>query len=548
MRSGMRADAVASEALIENNGRLRLQLIAVRTIAIVVLTISITALGSGYVGVDVIGRVVAPSDRLSFNASCAFLLLGILLLLGASSARSSSVTERTSRRRRIWIRALAVLVALIGFLTLVELALGVHLSIDALIVGHDPDPRTRYAGRMSVLSAVSVIVLSAAFFISTIRARTQLASILALMAFLFGYVALLGYVYGAEQLYRIGPIAMPLESAACVVLVASACLLLPPYLGFMRPVASSSAGGVLLRRLLPVALFVAPAVDWVQARAARDVSNLGMALVGAANVVLLVVLVWGTGRAVYLAQRQRLLAEASLRRANDALVRSNIELRRFTHVAAHDLQTPLRGIGGFAELLKEHYADRLDRKGEEWLERILNAALHMQALVRDLLTYSRIETQKPPTARVQMDQVLDQTVLLLESEIQDTAAVITRTKLPLIVGDATQLVQLLLNLLQNAIKYRSAAAPRVQVAAERRGDEWVFSVTDNGIGIEPRYAERIFEMFERLHNAQEYQGTGIGLAICRRVVQRHGGDIWVESQPGQGSTFFFTLPVAPEEP
>ncbi|NLG74639.1 MAG: GHKL domain-containing protein, partial [Xanthomonadaceae bacterium] len=258
-------------------------------------------------------------------------------------------------------------------------------------------------------------------------------------------------------------------------------------------------------------------------------------------------LVWGTGRAVYFAQQQRSLIETSLRRTNEALVRSNAELRRFAHVAAHDLQTPLRAIGSFAELLNLHYADRLDEKGREWLERIRNAVLHMQTLVRDLLTYSRIETQESPTREVRMEEVLDRVLSLLESEIRDTGALITRTKLPVVVGDATQLVQLLLNLLQNAIKYRSTEAPRIQVAAERRGDRWVFSVADNGIGIEPRHAERIFEVFERLHTAQEYQGTGIGLAICRRVVQRHGGEIWVESEPGRGSTFFFTLPAVEEE-
>src|SRR5690606_35907136 len=394
--------------------------------------------------------------------------------------------------------------------------------------------------------AVSLIVLGVVFFIRTVRPRAQLASFLALIAFLFGYVALLGYVYDAEQLYRIGPIAIPLESAACIVLIASGCLLLPPYSRFMRPVVSHGAGGVLLRRLLPVALFVAPAVDWVQARAS-DMGNLGLALVGAANVVLLVALVWGTGRAVYFAQQQRSLIETSLRRTNEALVRSNAELRRFAHVAAHDLQTPLRAIGSFAELLNLHYADRLDVKGREWLERIRNAVLDMQTLVRDLLTYSRIETQESPTREVRMEEVLDRVLSLLESEIRDTGALITRTKLPVVVGDATQLVQLLLNLLQNAIKYRSTEAPRIQVAAERRGDRWVFSVADNGIGIELRHAERIFEVFERLHTAQEYQGTGIGLAICRRVVQRHGGEIWVESEPGRGSTFFFTLPAVEEE-
>ncbi|GEM_PF-4820109 len=546
MSSGIRANAFGSDAQLDDNRRLRLKLAIVRAIAIVVFAISLTALGSRLFGVDALSRLVPPSDRLALNAACAFMLLGILLALAAASVHSNAVARPTSGQRSLWVRVLAVFVALFGFATLLEHLIDARLSLDSLLADSIPEPRLHDGGRMSVVSAVSLIVLGVVFFIRTVRPRAQLASFLALIAFLFGYVALLGYVYDAEQLYRIGPIAIPLESAACIVLIASGCLLLPPYSRFMRPVVSHGAGGVLLRRLLPVALFVAPAVDWVQARAS-DMGNLGLALVGAANVVLLVALVWGTGRAVYFAQQQRSLIETSLRRTNEALVRSNAELRRFAHVAAHDLQTPLRAIGSFAELLNLHYADRLDEKGREWLERIRNAVLHMQTLVRDLLTYSRIETQESPTREVRMEEVLDRVLSLLESEIRDTGALITRTKLPVVVGDATQLVQLLLNLLQNAIKYRSTEAPRIQVAAERRGDRWVFSVADNGIGIEPRHAERIFEVFERLHTAQEYQGTGIGLAICRRVVQRHGGEIWVESEPGRGSTFFFTLPAVEEE-
>lgn len=546
MSSGIRANAFGSDAQLDDNRRLRLKLAIVRAIAIVVFAISLTALGSRLFGVDALSRLVPPSDRLALNAACAFMLLGILLALAAASVHSNAVARPTSGQRSLWVRVLAVFVALFGFATLLEHLIDARLSLDSLLADSIPEPRLHDGARMSVVSAVSLIVLGVVFFIRTVRPRAQLASFLALIAFLFGYVALLGYVYDAEQLYRIGPIAIPLESAACIVLIASGCLLLPPYSRFMRPVVSHGAGGVLLRRLLPVALFVAPAVDWVQARAS-DMGNLGLALVGAANVVLLVALVWGTGRAVYFAQQQRSLIETSLRRTNEALVRSNAELRRFAHVAAHDLQTPLRAIGSFAELLNLHYADRLDEKGREWLERIRNAVLHMQTLVRDLLTYSRIETQESPTREVRMEEVLDRVLSLLESEIRDTGALITRTKLPVVVGDATQLVQLLLNLLQNAIKYRSTEAPRIQVAAERRGDRWVFSVADNGIGIEPRHAERIFEVFERLHTAQEYQGTGIGLAICRRVVQRHGGEIWVESEPGRGSTFFFTLPAVEEE-
>src|SRR5690606_26820704 len=402
MSSGIRANAFGSDAQLDDNRRLRLKLAIVRAIAIVVFAISLTALGSRLFGVDALSRLVPPSDRLALNAACAFMLLGILLALAAASVHSNAVARPTSGQRSLWVRVLAVFVALFGFATLLEHLIDARLSLDSLLADSIPEPRLHDGGRMSVVSAVSLIVLGVVFFIRTVRPRAQLASFLALIAFLFGYVALLGYVYDAEQLYRIGPIAIPLESAACIVLIASGCLLLPPYSRFMRPVVSHGAGGVLLRRLLPVALFVAPAVDWVQARAS-DMGNLGLALVGAANVVLLVALVWGTGRAVYFAQQQRSLIETSLRRTNEALVRSNAELRRFAHVAAHDLQTPLRAIGSFAELLNLHYADRLDEKGREWLERIRNAVLHMQTLVRDLLTYSRIETQESPTREVRME-------------------------------------------------------------------------------------------------------------------------------------------------
>jgi light-regulated signal transduction histidine kinase (bacteriophytochrome) len=236
--------------------------------------------------------------------------------------------------------------------------------------------------------------------------------------------------------------------------------------------------------------------------------------------------------------------EASLRQTNEALIRSNVELQRFAHVAAHDLQTPLRGIGSFAELLRLNFHDQLDEKGREWLDRILNCAVQLRTLVRDLLQYSSVDAQPFDAGSVSMDHVLDRVLLLLDAEIQATHCVVTRAELPMVSGEESQLVQVLLNLLANAIKYRSSRTPSIHVAVERFNDDWLFAVRDNGIGIDAHHFDRIFEVFERLHSAQDYPGTGIGLAICRRIVQRHGGNIWVESQLGVGSTFFFTLPTA----
>ncbi|HEX4450140.1 MAG TPA: ATP-binding protein [Kofleriaceae bacterium] len=228
---------------------------------------------------------------------------------------------------------------------------------------------------------------------------------------------------------------------------------------------------------------------------------------------------------------------AELKRTNEALARSNLDLQRFAYVASHDLQTPLRGIASFVDLLRSTYGDGLDTQANDWLARIGRSVDHLQTLIRDLLEYSRVDAEPRAFEPIAMREVLDRATSLLE--LAD--ATITAGELPEVTGDRSQLVQLLLNLLGNAIKYRSDAAPQVHVTAEDRGDDWLFAVRDNGIGIAPNHHQQIFEIFKRLHDQKAYPGTGIGLAICRRVVDRHGGMIWVESKPGDGSAFFFTL-------
>jgi light-regulated signal transduction histidine kinase (bacteriophytochrome) len=238
---------------------------------------------------------------------------------------------------------------------------------------------------------------------------------------------------------------------------------------------------------------------------------------------------------------QRKLAEAELRQANEALERSNIDLQRFAYVASHDLQTPMRNVASFVELLKTTYGDDLDARAKDWLRRITESVRQLQTLVRDLLEYSRIDSDARPFERVPFSEVLDHVVSLLGNAMAESNVEITSGLLPTITGDRSQLVQLLLNLIDNALKYRGADPPRVHVSAERKGTEWQFAVQDNGIGIESRHREQIFEIFKRLQGQQEYPGSGIGLAVCRRVVHRHRGRIWVESEPGRGSVFYFTI-------
>jgi PAS domain S-box-containing protein len=244
---------------------------------------------------------------------------------------------------------------------------------------------------------------------------------------------------------------------------------------------------------------------------------------------------------------QRRLVEEDLRRRTEELRRSNSELEQFAYVASHDLQEPLRMISSYLDLLGQRYRDKLDDKAERWIGIVVDGALRMKQLINDLLELSRVNTRGKPFVPVDSAAVLGQAVDPLRQAIQESAAVVSHGPLPLVRGDPSQLAQLFQNLIGNAIKYRGQQPPAIRVEALRNPDNWLFSVRDNGIGIDPQFHERIFVIFQRLHSRAEYPGTGTGLALCKKIVERHGGRIWVESQPAQGATFFFTLPC-PEEP
>ncbi len=241
---------------------------------------------------------------------------------------------------------------------------------------------------------------------------------------------------------------------------------------------------------------------------------------------------------------ERRVAERTreLRAANESLERSNIELRRFAYVASHDLQSPLRSISGFLQLLQEDYGERLDAQANHWIDRSVDNTHRMQRLIHDLLTYSQVESRSRPFELIDCREIVEQVAETLEPSIREAGAEIVVDDLPQVYGDRFQLTQLLQNLIENGIKYNGSATPEVRVSARAEGNEWLFSVRDNGIGMEPNQCERIFEIFHRLHGQGTYPGTGIGLALCRHVVERHGGRIWAESQPDAGSEFIFALP------
>jgi PAS domain S-box-containing protein len=229
-------------------------------------------------------------------------------------------------------------------------------------------------------------------------------------------------------------------------------------------------------------------------------------------------------------------------RIQEALERSNLDLQQFAFVASHDLKTPLRSIDGFLQMLQKNYADQLDDKARMLIQRTLNAASRLGQLTDDLLSYARVNSEIRPFTLIDCTEVASDAISLLDSVIAETQAIVTIDPLPGVMGDRTQLIQLFMNLVGNGLKYCRDRTPVVHVSVSRNGSDWLFSVADNGIGIEAQHHDLIFEVFKRLHNQNEYPGTGIGLAVCRRVVKHHGGTIWFTSVPGQGSTFYFTIP------
>jgi PAS domain S-box-containing protein len=237
-------------------------------------------------------------------------------------------------------------------------------------------------------------------------------------------------------------------------------------------------------------------------------------------------------------------AEAEQLRQAKELERSNAELEQFAYVSSHDLQEPLRMVATYVQLLEEEYRGKLGVDADEYIHFARDGAVRMQQLIDNLLEYSRLGQHRRPFERVDCGKIVDQTIRHLKPIIDESGAVITRGPLPEVLGDPSELGQLFQNLLSNAIKFHGSAPPRVEVEAERVGDEWKLWVRDHGIGIAPEHFDRIFRIFQRLHARSEYPGTGIGLAICRKVVENHGGTMWVESKPQAGATFCFTLPVA----
>jgi light-regulated signal transduction histidine kinase (bacteriophytochrome) len=222
---------------------------------------------------------------------------------------------------------------------------------------------------------------------------------------------------------------------------------------------------------------------------------------------------------------------------------SNAELEQFAYVSSHDLQEPLRMITSYLQLLKRRYQGNIDEKADKYIYYAVDGAARMQVLINDLLEFSRITTRPGELEPTDCELVLNQVLSNLDLYIKENKATVSHDPLPELIADSTQMAQVFQNLIANSIKFHGEEASIINICAEKRANDWLFSVQDNGIGIDLQYSDKIFEVFKRLHNKEEYPGTGIGLAVCKKIIERHSGRIWVESELGKGSTFYFTLPI-----
>ena len=240
---------------------------------------------------------------------------------------------------------------------------------------------------------------------------------------------------------------------------------------------------------------------------------------------------------------ERKKAEEMLKLNISELARSNAELEQFAYVSSHDLQEPLRMIGSYLQLLERRYQGQLDDKADKYIHFAVDGAARMQHLINDLLEFSRVTTHAKDLEITNVESVYNQVLINLEVSMKENNAIITYDQFPEVMADDIQLSQVFQNLISNAIKFRGEDDPKIHIGVVRKSDQWLFSVKDNGIGIDSKHKDRIFEVFKRLHKRRDYPGTGIGLSICKKIIERHGGNIWVESELGYGSVFYFTLPV-----
>lgn len=438
---------------------------------------------------------------------------------------------------------------IIIFLFASILVLGGAMKVVGSIIGFDFPFDGFMVRDEALITAINFILCGSTLLLLDVETRRGFrpAQVFIIVIGLIALLVLIGYSYRVLPLYSIGSKSpMALNSAIAFALFSLAALSVRPARGLMMAITSDTTGGAMARRLLPAAVLIPLVLGALRFSSEKHgffSIEAGISLFAFANIVLFTAVIWWNAKLLYLAEAERLAAMEKLKQTTRDLERSNTELQQFAYVASHDLTEPLRMIASYLELLNDRAQTKLGPEEQEFIGYAVDGARRMQALIQDLLAYARVDTRGRPMEPTDCEEVLETALANLKVAIGEGQAVIEREHLPTVKGDSVQLAQVFQNLIGNAIKFHGKKSPRVHVGAHRQNGEWLFEVKDNGIGIDPKNFNRIFVLFQRLHTRQEYPGTGMGLAICKKIIERHGGRIWAESKPNEGATFFFTLPA-----
>lgn len=478
-------------------------------------------------------------------------LSAVLFIVGGGALLRAA--NRGRKRPDVIVLICGAILLLGGATKIVECCLGVDFNFDQMLFHRAVNsPGPFGPNEIAMNTALSFVCCGLSLLLLDVQTRrgSRPAQAFIMVVGLMALLALIGYGYRVLPLYSFGSrVPMALNTAIGFELFAVAAISARPSRGLMMVITSDTTGGAMARRLLPMAIFI-PLILGALLFSSENHGLLavesGISLFAFAIIVLFTVVIWWNAKLLFRAEQERLKAMEQLKRTTADLERSNTELQQFAYVASHDLTEPLRMVVSYLELLSGHARAKLDDEEREFIGYAADGARRMQTLIRDLLAYARVDTRGRPLEPTDCEQVLDSVISNLKVAIEETQTVIERERLPVVQGDVVQLTQVFQNLIGNAIKFHGKELPKVHIGAKRENNEWVFHVRDNGIGIDPKNFQRIFVLFQRLHTRQEYPGTGMGLAICKKIIERHGGKIWVESKPGEGTAFFFTIPAKDE--
>ena len=474
----------------------------------------------------------------------------LFILSGAALIRAG---ERSRKRPDKVVMICAVVILLGGAMKVAECVFAFKLDFDQLLFRRElSSPGPFGPNEIAMNTAISFICCGMGLLSLDVQTRRGFrpAQMFIVMVGLMALLALIGYGYRVLPLYSFGSrLPMALNSAIGFELFAVAALAVRPSRGLMRVITSDTTGGSMARRLLPAAIFIPlilGAFLFSSEKHGMFAMESGISLFAFAIIVLFTAVIWWNAKLLFWAEQERLKAMEKLRQTTLELERSNTELQQFAYVASHDLTEPLRMVVSYLELLTSRTRGKLGDEEKEFIGCAVDGARRMQTLIQDLLAYARVDTRGRPLEPTDCDRVLESVLANLKVAIEESHTVITHDRLPVVQGDAVQLTQVFQNLIGNAIKFHGKAEPKIFVGVKQEKNEWIFQVKDNGIGIDSRNFSRIFILFQRLHTRREYPGTGMGLAICKKIIERHGGRIWVESTPEHGTTFFFTIPAENE--